>query len=258
VSLLRTSNIFDAIEMNISDMLSVPLLHIHLSRQSEMYILTLDQARKTVFDPEADEAVREGIWRQVVGLVQEQRGGECEPPWQLITVWMVIPALRGTASRLFHRFRVDRSDVQSEMLLAFIEAVHSVDPGHPDLGAFLCRKACSGGWRVRQRVSPEAPVEDIDLAVRSLPAADSNDVFPQGHVRSGGLRAQTSNPASPTQVEGERLGALAHRLGLDVQQRASGSERRVVGHLPLRGRAAAPQSASRNAAAQVSRKANNQ
>lgn len=257
MSLLRTSDIFDAIEMHISGLLPEPLLNIHPSGQSEKQILDLDQARKAVFDPETDESVREAIWRQVVRLAQEQSEGEHEPSWQLIAAWMVIPALRRTVSRLVHRFRVDRGDAQSEMLLAAIEAVHSVDRGRPELGTFLCRQACSGGWRARKHTSPETPVEDIDVAARSLPAADRNDVFSHDHVRRGVLRSQDSNPASPSQIEGERLGALAHRLGVDVQQRASGSGRRVVGHLPLRGRAAASQPASRNTTGQVSRKANN-
>jgi hypothetical protein len=108
MTLLRTSDIFNAIEMHVSDLLPSPLLRIRSGERSDRQVLTLNQARRNVFDPQVDEAVREAIWRELVCPAQKQRGDRSEPSWQLIAAWMVIPGLRRTASRLVHSFRVDR------------------------------------------------------------------------------------------------------------------------------------------------------
>ncbi|WP_156179009.1 hypothetical protein [Saccharothrix sp. ST-888] len=249
MSILATPRVFDAIELQIEILLPAPELHIQASEYVGAQVLSLAQARQTIFDRTADEALREAIWRQLVSLTQAREAGECEPPWQLIAVWLVIPGLRRTAGRLGRRSPADRDDIQAEMLLAFMEAMREVDPHRPELGSFLCRTACSRGWRVERSTARELPVEDVDLAARSSPEAARSDGLPQAPVRREALPTGQSDLTTRIQLEGERLGSVAQRLRLSEQVRTAAQVRtggRLIGYLPLRDRNPAAYRRARN------------
>jgi hypothetical protein len=135
--------------------------------------------------------------------------------------------------------RVDYEDVEAEMVTSFLEGLTTADAGLQGAGERLLKFAANRAWSAARRPIGETPSEDPSRLV----APDDRDLFSRVRweveisppPREQGLSAPLRLTGSRAQIEGERLGMLAHEFGLsDVVYRARRpSEGRPIGTLSL-------------------------
>ncbi|KEF07049.1 MULTISPECIES: hypothetical protein [Streptomyces] len=207
--------------------------------------LSPQAAREALYRPGHDEALRTVLWRQaIIEARREPRGGN--GPGRLLLVWLAIPGVYRNLYRIVHRLRVERIDLESEAALAVLAALEVVDPDTPDPGGPLVKEAVNRMWAYANRVVREIPHVDIAAFAEarnatSLPEqqpcpADGWELHLTPPPRRDELAATLRFAESRTRQEGERLGALAHRLGLpDLVYRARRHEEAdLIGTLVLR------------------------
>ncbi|GHJ35997.1 hypothetical protein Sm713_16060 [Streptomyces sp. TS71-3] len=250
MTLSGAPHIFDAIEIlavRHTERFPAPSLLIDPPHERSRTLL-LPEARKAAQDPDTDPELRDAVWRRLVQLAQRDRAGAGAGTgapagrgahagcgmWSIVTLWMLLPGLRRAVFRIARCSRVDRQDICSAVLTAALEALYAADPERPGLGDELRRAASSGGWRFAKAAAREQPVADLEITHRQRPArihdsAQQDKVVHRGVVGSRG----PSGPASARQ-EGERLGAVAQRMGLDAALRAARlrTTSRAAGGLP--------------------------
>src|SRR5437773_334388 len=106
-------DMFDRVE---AEFASSPIRCATLLRKGELAEgqpdnkIQLHRARDVLHDPECSRILRDAIWAIVIKRVR------VEPqPWQLAAIWLMLPGLRGIASRLHHTWRIDKQDIQSDV-----------------------------------------------------------------------------------------------------------------------------------------------
>lgn len=207
--------------------------------------LSLEECRNALYGPLRDEALRTAIWRQAVTEAQrEPRGGDGKG--RMTAVWLAIPGAYRNLHRILRQLRVERSDLESEAVLAVLAALDAADPDGPETGGRMIKEAVNRMWAYANRVTREVPVVDIaafadarnatdTLEERSRPT-DGWEVHLTPPPGRDGLAATLRFADSRTQQEGERIGALAQCAGLpDLVFRARRHEEaELIGTLVLR------------------------
>lgn len=166
--------------------------------------LTVRDARRIVTDQNADDEIRDAIWSQLV------RHARNDPPkWEQVTIWVVLPTLRRIAYRLHRSWGVDMHDIQSDVVLGFLDALRQTDPDQQRIGARLWWRTFGFARRECERATRERPSEYIELHLERRAQLHAATDEP-------GLEPMQECVASndPSNVEGIRLAALADRLGL--------------------------------------------
>ncbi|MFJ4962661.1 hypothetical protein EES43_14950 [Streptomyces sp. ADI96-02] len=159
------------------------------------------------------------------------------PDWTLIAVGMLTPRLRGAAHAIARRTGAERADVASAVLQGALEAARAVERTEEgrQIEQHLIGAAFAVGWRTGRRSPKETPVGEVGErdASREEPAPQHMDTAP-GEL----VRVEAMSGALVQQAQGERLGSLAHRMGLltHVRQvrryRRARQPRTVVHHPP--------------------------
>ncbi|MEV7212322.1 hypothetical protein AB0O31_04435 [Kitasatospora cineracea] len=207
---------------------------------------------RQLLDPAAarDLAYRSGpgegteVWARAIRLAQRSQRPEGE--WSTYLVWLFSPVLRRAVRKVSGRLGADRRDIEAEAVAGLLEAVPDADPDHPEASRRLARRAAGRAWDAAKSAWPERPNGDVPAiadrhALHDGTSMDSRPWEPDWELaisppdRPDGLAAQLRFTASPTVREGERLGALAERVGLaEVVRRARRPRGPVVGTLSLR------------------------
>jgi hypothetical protein len=198
--------------------------------------LDLREVRDILLDGEVDTAVHDAIWRELVRLARDH-GHD----WQLVAIWMMLPGLRGISRRLSGGTASVSRDLEAEALTEFLHALQTIDLSQRQLGAELQRAAYRGGRRVLAQISRsrELPTGDIELVGGIRGGPDQPDGLLTDAVHSGVLSVPEAALINRTRLEGERLGAVAHQLGLryhTCQQRRSRAEGRLASYVLTSGR----------------------
>jgi hypothetical protein len=163
---------------------------------------------------DTDQAVRDGIWAELVRGVQLEN-----QPWTLFATGLMIPGLKYTARRVLNDHGGDRDDVESTVLVGFVEALRSSDPTMRGLSSHLKRTAYQRAVS-EQRMSFQR-VESIEEVcvdfLRPVPL-----VAPPGHpdlvlaraVHDGALAAVEADIIMTTRLEKVDLAIVARHLRL--------------------------------------------
>ncbi|MER8093921.1 hypothetical protein [Streptomyces goshikiensis] len=206
--------------------------------------LTPTEAREVLYGPEADERLRGAVWREAVSAAQQE--ASATGPWQLLAVWLTLPRLYRTVHKAAARFGADPADVQAEAVLGLLERLATIDPEQQGLGDELAGAARKRAWALAAQSAGQTCVADIAAIAAARLAHDPGAVPAEPEhgwelgidppARADGLSASIRFTASPAQVEGERLGALAQGLGLrEIVHRARRpGEGTLIGTLSLR------------------------
>ncbi|MFF9501406.1 hypothetical protein [Streptomyces sp. NPDC014656] len=202
--------LFTTVERHCAD--SDPAPPLRLFDGTEPAPLTLLQARALLYDRTACSTVKASLWRQIAE--RARTGG---PDWPMAVVWLGLPGLCRTAFNIARCCRVDREDVEAELVTCYLEGLAELGPHVSDPGAAVLRSACSRTWEVWREARRENAVDDVDL-VGGIPLDEGGegvwhadyDPGPRGPGLSAPLRI--SVPAH--RVEGVRLGALARAWGI--------------------------------------------
>lgn len=208
--------------------------------------LSPPEARDAVGTPAADPELAAAVWQSVLAAAR----AEAHPhgPAQLLLIWLLMPRLTGTARRICDRLRADRADVESEMTLALLEELPSIDlPGELAAQA-LVRTARSAGWRYARAGRREQPADWLESVADRVEDAfgDGSSEDAEWHPQLDvtvprpagphGLRAALRVTAPAGDVEAAVLAGLADDYGVrEVVRRAGRTRRRRrVGTLKLR------------------------
>ncbi|ARX84671.1 hypothetical protein SMD44_04122 [Streptomyces alboflavus] len=206
-------------------------------------------AREVLYGATLDEQLRDEVWREAVVRARQKpdrKGATSKEVWRLLTIWLALPGVYRTVHRVTSLLPVDRHDLEAEVVLALLEVIGTTDLDRSDVGGTIVRAAVNRAWGYARQTALEVPVVDIAsiAAVRNActsmdPGSVSENDW-ELHIeppsRPDGLAAPLHFTVSRTTIEGERLGALAERLGLrDVVLRARRpGEGPVIGTLSLR------------------------
>ncbi|MER7928053.1 hypothetical protein ABTY96_33760 [Streptomyces sp. NPDC096057] len=238
-----------------ADRRSTEQVALRVVRQStdEPTPLSPVEAHAALYGDAADPALAAPIWQEAIRAAQEDQTSDGH--WRLLAIWLALPRLTGTVRRIATRLRVNRADLESEMILAFLERLPTVDPTFPDAIDLLTRAARSSAWRYARagdRNIPSADIESVAFRRGHLITdtsggthgfdSDAYELEISPPAESTGLRAGIRFAVLSRQAEGEQLGILARRLNLHdvVRQVRQAGDRHKVGTLFLRPRRRRP------------------
>lgn len=106
-------------------------------------IVPLDELRRLVLAAGTGPQVRDAVWRELVA--RARRDG---PAWRVAAVGMAMPGLRRQAGILAAGWRGDTHDLDSELLLGFMECLARVDLDEPR----ICGRLIEAGVRAARKV----------------------------------------------------------------------------------------------------------
>lgn len=168
--------------------------------------LPLDALRVAVRRPDAD-AERGGLWQDILGQLCQDR----EQRWTLIVLWLLAPRLKGMARSVARRTGADVGDVLSEVLTGAVEGMRTavaVTPGNVE--DHVLDAAYAGGRRTGKRPLAELPAEEVGTESGPLDLPEKDIEFAESEV----VPVHGMTMGLVQQANGERLGAMAQRLGL--------------------------------------------
>ncbi|MFE5873308.1 hypothetical protein ACFQ6V_32295, partial [Streptomyces roseifaciens] len=214
----------------------MPELRLFDGSSGEGVPVVLEQARQMLYDRSTDPATRTALWHQIA------ERGRLDPDrseWPSAVVWLGLPGLRRTAFKITYYFRVEREDVEAELVTCYLEALAEVGAHSSDPGGQVLRSACSRAWTVWRKARPELAVENVEGA-GGLPIRTDTDGLWQADydppARQTGLSASLRITVPAHRAEGVRIGALAQAWGLADTAASTRYPRRArqVGTISLR------------------------
>jgi hypothetical protein len=204
MTLLASENVFVAIDHHVHR-LAQDLLLPDADRR-----LRACEARDVILDRSQDDASRDSTLRDVVILARTRR-----EPWELVAVWALIPWLGVMTGRLVRKTSVSADEIRSGLILGTILTLRTIYLDGPQLGKRLWSAVYSHAWAGERRRRLECPRPDSETAALLLLSERIRGSAKEGKtaVRE---RLVTAERVSSQVIDGERLGALAHRLGLSA------------------------------------------
>ncbi|WP_157250971.1 hypothetical protein [Nonomuraea typhae] len=192
---------------------------------------------------EAGEAIkgkgpREAVWR--AAILAARRGQPSQELGSLFALWLAEPWVARVMFMISTRFRQSLEDLEAEFVTAFLESLDNVDPSLLDAGESLLKAASRKTWSLACAATRERLLGDpVELIARDNLESYADHgwelefIPPQQPDR---LSAALRFVADSAQIEGERLGTLAYRMGLaDIVLRARRPpEELATGHVTLR------------------------
>ncbi|MGK5553968.1 hypothetical protein ACSNOI_20340 [Actinomadura kijaniata] len=185
----------------------------------------------------SEAPLRDAVWTVAIASALRERSDRDLA--RCFALWLGEPWIRRTTRFVTDRLRVDRADVEAELVAAFLEELPHSDPDLPGSGEALLRRMSRRVWPEARRGHREVAVADPGELVRPDGSGD---------VSSDGWELEINPPAGPTglrasiritrreQAEGERVGLLVQDMGLgEVVHRARRlGTGRPIGRLSLR------------------------
>ncbi|TBO58143.1 hypothetical protein EYS09_19005 [Streptomyces kasugaensis] len=171
--------------------------------------ISLEDLRSRARSGDSVHLGRTAAWGHIAHHLREEAEAEGERSWMLITVWLLAPRLRGAAYSIARCTGAERADVGSALLQGALEGARTIKGvGPADIEKHLIDAAFAVGWQTGRRGSKETPVEEWNMV--------GEETGPQPMTRTPGavVRVDVMSRTLAQQAQGERLGALAYRLGL--------------------------------------------
>lgn len=218
-------------------------------------ILPLDELRRVLLAADTGVEVRDAVWRELV--TRARRDG---PAWRIAAVGMAVPGLRRQAGLLTAGWAGDSDDVDSEMLVGFLERLATVDVTGSRICGRLIDAAIRAGRKVRDSDADTALVR-VGHAGSLLPIRpwDHPDLVLARAVAVAVLDSDEARLIAATRLEHHTVAGVAAQLGISPQTASdwrSRAERRLqqaigageLAFVPLRARRRRPDSRNRPAA----------
>ncbi len=173
----------------------------------------LGELKARLLHPSTPYAVRDAIVGALVALAKREGGA-----WTVGVAGVLLPGLRRAIWPLTRAYPERAHDVEAEALAAFLGALGRARPGRAHLSAWLCWHARNGAKRVL----------NAELAERGRPGTDPVSAAPPrpwGHpdfvlrraVAAEVIKAADAELIARTRLDGEDIGEIARRLGLDYE-----------------------------------------
>jgi hypothetical protein len=176
-------------------------------------VIPLDRLKRVLLARATTQAARDAAWR---ALVLAARGGK--PAWVVGACGVALPGLRRAAARVAAGYRGDTTDLDAEILAAYLAALHTIDIDQPGIANRLMWTARRAGWRARWTA------ERLILCEVSQPVSAAPPL-PWGHpdlvladaVGKGVISYVAAELIGATRLEHLTLAQAADRLGIGVQ-----------------------------------------
>ncbi len=218
-------------------------------------ILPLDELRKLLLAPAMAEKVRDAVWRELV--IRARRDG---PAWRVAAVGMAMPGLRRQAGLLAADWRGDSHDLDSELLLGFLQRLTTIDLDERRICGRLIDAGVRAGRAFRDADS-DAMLIRGSAAGSLLPIRpwDHPDLVLARAIQTAVLGQEEAQLIAQTRLEHRTLKWVAARLGISPQTASdwrSRAEKRLkeaiedgeLAFVPLRARRRWPDSGLRRRA----------
>jgi hypothetical protein len=214
MSILPFTNVFTCLAHWVETCCSEECLCLHrgsCADASTGSCLPLSALRAVMQQEAPGCAVRTELWQALARRLEYETEHGQEGRWALIALWLLTPRLKGAARTIAGRTGAELSDVCSAVLAGAIQgmaAVPAVDPDH--IEQHLMDSACAGGWKTGRRAPNEVLAAEVDDGPPGPLLQEAAPSFIDGQV----VQVSTMSMALAQQAHGERLGAVAQRLGL--------------------------------------------
>jgi hypothetical protein len=158
-----------------------------------------------------ESAKRADQWEAIAQHLHHEAERGQKGPWTLIALWLLTPRLRKAVRTSVGRTGAEASDVCSEVLAGVVQAMATVRAARPDgIEEHLVGAAYAAGRKTGRRAPNEVPKAEIENGLPTPVPHMAAPLFIDGQVvRVGPMSMELAQRA-----HGERLGALAQRLGL--------------------------------------------
>jgi len=175
-------------------------------------ILALDELQHLLNARSLPRQISDQVWSHLV--TRARRDG---PAWVVAAVGMALPALRFRAGSLTRGWHGDIADLDSELLLGFLERLQSIDL---EAGNILRRLVEAGARAVkRARVHSEYPEVISTTGLQSIPPArpwDHPDLVLARAVAAAVIGPEEYLLIGNTRLEDVPLHEVAHTLGISL------------------------------------------
>jgi hypothetical protein len=176
-------------------------------------ILPLDELRRLVLAPGTRPEVRDEVWRELV--VRARRDG---PAWRVAAVGMAMPGLRRQAGLLAAGWHGDTHDLDSELVVGFMECLARVDLDEPR----ICGRLVEAGVRAARKIRE---AESDTMLIRSGEAGSLLPIRPWDHpdlvlaraVAVAVLDRDEARLIAATRLEHDTLAQVAAQIGISPQ-----------------------------------------
>ncbi|MEU5050472.1 hypothetical protein [Streptomyces sp. NPDC021096] len=211
MSLLRSADVFRAIESQVSQLFYGQLICPHASgeRCATSEHLTLSEAKEAAARHAADTVLRDAVWR-CVGRYAHSDSPDMAHRGQLIALWFVIPYLRNSAAKVSRTLFADVADVRSAMIYGALCELAVVDDGD-DVRNKIMRAANAAGWGVERASPAEHATDPHTLTDHTCRQGDDREFT---RDESGIHMVGEVDTSLRQRISGESLGATLHAMGL--------------------------------------------
>lgn len=160
-----------------------------------------------------DHAVKDAIWAELVRLAQTET-----QPWQIVTAGILAPGLAATARRVVIERGGDPAEIESEVMLGFIEALRVVDPSMRRLVPHLKRVAYHRAINAFQRPSTYGAESAAFCVVPAAARRGHVDLVLAEAIGYHILTRAEAELIGRTRIEGLTLTTAAGQLGIPTAQ----------------------------------------
>jgi hypothetical protein len=176
-------------------------------------VLPLHELKAVLIADATPRPVRDAVWRELV--VRARRDG---PAWVIAAAGIALPGLRSMAGLLSRGRRGDSADSDAELLIGFVERLHTIDLSRTRIVGKLID---AGARRVKDRRAGDAAGDEVDL-VRVAGSWSLPPQHPWDHpdwVLSRAVAAAVIDPdecllISATRLDRVDLQVVADKLGI--------------------------------------------
>jgi transposase-like protein len=215
-------------------------------------IVPLDELRKFLLAAGTSNEVRDAVWRELV--IRARRDG---PAWRVAAVGMAMPGLRRQAGLLASGWYGDTHDLDSELVLGFMERLATLDLAEPR----ICGRLVDAGVRAARKLRD---ADSDTVLIRTGEAGSLLPIRPWDHpdlvlaraVATAVLDRDEARLIAATRLDNSTLASVAGEIGIspqtasDWRAKAEQRLRRAIAagelaFVPLRSRRQRPNSSGR-------------
>ena len=215
-------------------------------------ILPLDELRRLLLAAGTGPEVRDAVWRELV--VRARRDG---PAWRVAAVGMAMPGLRRQAGLLAAGWHGDTHDLDSELLVGFMECLARVDLDEPRICGRLVEAGVRAARKIREAESDTMLIRSGEPgAVLPIRPWDHPDLVLARAVAVAVLDRDEATLIASTRLDHQTLAQVAAQIGISPQTASAWrarAEKRLVeaigagelSFVPLRSRRNRPNTSRR-------------
>lgn len=173
--------------------------------------LSLSALWASMRNEKTESAKRAEQWLAIAQHLHHEAEQGQKEPWTLIALWLLTPRLRRAVRTSVGRTGAEAGEVCSEVLAGVVHAMARVQAADPDrIEEYLVGAAYAAGRKTGRRARKEVLAAEIENGLSTTVPHMAAPLFVDGQiVRVGPMSMELAQRA-----HGERLGALAQRLGL--------------------------------------------